>query len=364
MRSNLQRKNYKYWSQKEISLLREFYPKTRVKYLSKIFPNRTKATIVVKALNLNLPSAKLWQAHENDILRKHFAKAPMEKLLGLLPKRSYLAILARGERLSLRRNIKGPKLKVNENYFKKWSSNMAYILGFISADGNIAKITHNGCSDRLSFGQNKKDIDILRKIKQELSAEQTLSIGKKYVHFSVYSQIIVDNLKELGVSYRKSFRKSPGKIPNIPQKYIRDFIRGIVDGDGSIHFDKRKYPTLSICGRKEVMTFIRNHFLSKFDIYSKVSKSKEKNNLFYIAYKCNSAKTLINYLYKNANLYLERKFKLAKECSQIEMKYRKNYNEDEKNGHQETLSFITKKQNSATFASTKLARYSTKSTST
>lgn len=323
---------HKYWSPKEISLLEKYYPKLRVKELANMFPNRTRATIIAKALSLDLPSAKLWQPEENNVLRKYFAEAPKEKLLKLLPKRSWSAILAQGERLSLKRKTDKPRLKVNEDYFKKWSSNMAYILGFIFADGNITKVTHNGSSDKLSFGQNKKDIDILKKIKQEFSAEQTLSIGKKYVHFSIYSQIIVDDLKKLGVSYRKSFRKSPEKIPNIPQKYIQDFIRGIIDGDGSIYFDKRGYPNLNICGKKEVIAFIKNYFLSKFNIYSKISQGKKNgklSNVFYIAYRCNSAKTLINFLYNNAGLYLERKFQLAKESSKIKIKPRENYSEKE-----------------------------------
>ncbi|MDP3093170.1 MAG: LAGLIDADG family homing endonuclease [bacterium] len=340
---------YKYWSNKEVSLLKKFYPKLIVRELAKMFPNRTKATIAVKAFSLGLPSAKLWQSEENDILYKDFAEASEEKLLKLLPKRSWSAILAQGERIGLKRKIDGPKLRVNEDYFKKWSSNMAYILGFIFADGSIIKVTHNGCSDRLSFGQSRKDIDILRKIKQKFSAEQTLSIGEKYVHFSIHSQVIVDDLKKLEVTYRKSFRKTRGKIPNIPYKYIRDFIRGIVDGDGSINFNKKGrqkgYPNLSICGKKEVMAFIRDHFLSKFNIYSKISQGKKNgklSNVFYICYRCNSAKTLINYLYNNANLYLKRKFKLAKQCSKIEMKHRKNYNKQENKIIQEFYSLLPK----------------------
>lgn len=323
---------YKYWSFKETSLLKKFYPKIRVKDLAKIFPNRTKDTIVAKALSLGLPSAKLWQPEENNILRKHFAEASIEELMKLLPKRSRLAILAQGERLGLKRKTNKPTLEVNEFYFRKWSPKMAYILGFIFADGNITEITRNGYSDKLGFGVNQRDIDILEKIKRELSAEQTLSVSSKYVHFSIFSQVIVDDLKKLGITYRKSSQKDPCKLPDIPQKYIRDFIRGIVDGDGSIHFDKRKYPTLSVCGRKEVMTFIRNHFLSKFDIYSKIGQPKKNgklSNVFYICYRCNSAKALINYLYNNADLYLKRKFKLAKQCSKMEMKHRKNYNMQE-----------------------------------
>ena len=182
-----------------------------------------------------------------------------------------------------------------------------------------------------------------------LSAEQALSPSGNYVHFSIFSQVIVDDLKKLGVLYRKSFRKSRGKIPNIPHKYIRDFIRGIVDGDGSINFNKKGrqkgYPNLNICGRKEVMTFIRNHFLSRFNIYSKIGQPKKNgklSNVFYVYYRCNSAKTLINYLYKDADIYLERKFKLAKRCLKIEMKYRKNYTEEEKQIIQQFYSSLLK----------------------
>ena len=49
------------WSQKEIALLKEYYPVKRVSDLITMFPDRTKPTIVAKALSLRLPSAKLWQ---------------------------------------------------------------------------------------------------------------------------------------------------------------------------------------------------------------------------------------------------------------------------------------------------------------
>ena len=52
---------------------------------------------------------------------------------------------------------------LNEDYFKKWSSNMAYILGLLATDGNI----HEDRVIRLSL--QRKDIDILEKIKEELN---------------------------------------------------------------------------------------------------------------------------------------------------------------------------------------------------
>jgi intein-encoded DNA endonuclease-like protein len=327
MTSKNERK-YKYWSKREIILLKRLYPKILVRNLVKFFPRRNKGTIAAKAMDLGLKSAKLWQPKENYILHQYFSEKSQEGLLKLLPKRSKLAILAQGERLKLKRNTRKPRLSINENYFKKWFENMAYVLGFIFSDGNITETIRNGYSDKLAFGLHKKDLDILKKIKRELSAEQKLSFSKNYVYFGVYSQIIVNDLKKLGVSYRKSLEVNRGKIPNVPQKYIRHFIRGIVDGDGSIHFDKRNYPTLSVCGRKDTMTFIKKHFLAKFSLNSKIIQPKKNgklSNVFYISYRSNSAKILINYLYNNAKIYLERKFKLAKRCRKIKIKPHKIY---------------------------------------
>lgn len=321
---------YKYWSKKEVSLLKKYYPKLRVKDLVKFLPNRTKATIAAKASALNLPSAKLWQPEENDILQKHFPEAPLNELLKLLPKRSEGAILAQGEKSGLKRNVNKPRRAINESYFRKWSPNMAYLLGFILADGNITKGTYKGYSSALKFGVNSKDVDILKKAKQELSSEHKISFSQKAAYLTITSQRIVDDLKTLRISYRKSLRE---KVPSVPQRYAHHFIRGIVDGDGSISFDKRGYPKLSICGGKKIVTFIRDYFFFKFNIYSKIGqRTKQKNGNYYlfdISYKTNPAKTLIKHLYANAGLCLERKFKLAKQALNVHMKQRKNYTNKE-----------------------------------
>ncbi|MBI2515054.1 hypothetical protein HYV91_02635 [Candidatus Wolfebacteria bacterium] len=321
---------YHYWSDKEVELLIALYPKFRVKDIAEKFPGRTRDTIVAKALSLSLSSAKLWQREENEILKKYFKDSTEGELLNFLPKRSWSAILAQGERLGLKRSTNKPKINVNESYFQKWSPNMAYVLGFTLADGCITRGTHEGYSDALKFGVQKRDVDILEKIKRELSSQHKISLVKSAAYLCITSQKIVDDLKILKISYQKSLRE---KIPDIPGKYVRHFIRGIVDGDGGISIDKLGYPNLSICGGENTVTFIRNYFLKKFNIYSTVTKSISKDgkyNLCHIAYRCNSAKTLLGYLYTNAYLYIERKFQAAKRCIKIEMKYRKNYSQKEK----------------------------------
>lgn len=330
MRDKLQKKNYSYWSKQEITLLKKLYSITLLRDVVKFFPKRNKGTIAAKALSLKLKSAKLWQPEENKILRNNFSIKSLKEISGLLPKRSRLAILARGERLGLKRNLHAPRKKVNESYFKKWTQGMAYILGFILTDGCIIEGTYKGYSDALKFGVQIGDIDILEKIKQELESEHTISLIKNAAYFGITSQKIVDDLKNLKISYRKSLRE---KIPKVPNRFIKDYIRGIVDGDGSISFDKRNYPSLSICGGKRTISFVRNYFLSKLSTYSKIRKCEKSKNgkyhLFSIGYHCNSAKILINHLYNKAPLYLDRKFNLAKRCTDVIMKYRKDYTKKE-----------------------------------
>lgn len=318
---------YARWNLDEIELLKRLYPSVRVKDLIGRFPKRNKKTIVLKALSLGLPSAKTWQAEEDKILKKYFAEVTRDELSKLLPKRTWKAIMAQGERLGLRRKRDRPKLLVNEDYFKKWSSNMTYILGFILADGCIIHGTYKGYSDSLKFGVQLSDIDILEKIKQELKAEHKLSINKNAVHFCITSQTLVDDLKKLGVLYRKSLNEN---LPIVPKQYIKDFIRGIVDGDGGIGVDKKGQPVFMVCGGEKTMIFIRDYFLDRMEVYSKVGKREyselQKNFLYEIRYKSSSALKILDYLYTDSCLYLDRKYKLAKRCLEIKIKERKTFN--------------------------------------
>lgn len=314
------------WIQEEVELLKNIYPKFRVNDIVNKFPHRNANTIVAKALSLGLPSAKTWQPEEDKILKKYFAEITKDELSKLLPKRTWKAIMAQGERLGLRRKRAKPKLMVDENYFKKWSPNMAYILGFILADGCIIRGTYKGYSDSLKFGVQLSDIDILEKIKKELKAEHKLSITKNAVHFCITSQELVNSLKKLGVTYHKSLNEN---IPMVPKQYIRDFIRGIVDGDGSIGIDDKGKPSVGVSGGKTVLTFIRDYFFKTMQLYSKVGQrsysEQQQNFLYEIRYRSNTALKIISYLYNNACLYLDRKYTLARRCSELKIAERRNF---------------------------------------
>jgi hypothetical protein len=316
---------FKQWGMGEILKLKKLYPILQVKDLVIHFPKRNKYTIAAKALNLGLKSAKLWQRHDNRLLQKKFSATSKQELLKLFPGRSWLAIMAQGERLGIKRNRNKPRLYVNENYFNKWSPNMAYILGYIVADGCIINGSPHGYSDSLKLGVQLKDKDILEKIKKELNSQHAISIVRNAAHFCISSKKLVDSLKRLGITYQKSLKET---VPNVPAQHIKDFIRGVIDGDGGISIDSRGYPTLRLCGGINTVTFVRNYFWNNFQAFSSIgkkpSKLAPKMYLCYIVYRTNTAKRLINFLYEDAKISLDRKYRLAMQCAQLQIRKRNN----------------------------------------
>jgi len=140
----------------------------------------------------------------------------------------------------------------NENFFKKWSSEMAYVLGFFAADGCMMKNKRGAHFIEFQI----TDKDILLKIKGLLGsnhkiAEKKLRINWKTAYrLQIGSKIIFRDLLNLGLTPRKS---KTIKLPDIPDKYFNHFARGYFDGDGNVHVQKRQ-------DRKSKSSIIQTHF--------------------------------------------------------------------------------------------------------
>lgn len=126
----------------------------------------------------------------------------------------------------------------NIHYFDFWSPNMAYILGYLFADGCIVK-------DLKGFRINlaEKDLCVLEFMRAELGVRMALqSMPAKVCSLSgrlaqpqwsliVNSKAIVKRLMALGMKPRKTFNDDP--FPDVPDDMMPHFIRGCFDGDGS-----------------------------------------------------------------------------------------------------------------------------------
>lgn len=204
------------------------------------------------------------------------------------------------------------KYNVNDDYFKKWSHNMAYALGFFCADGcvdyrrNIFRIS-----------QHKKDEYILKSILKDMGSNNPLHKhkGNNNKAFFICSTQIVNDLRQLGARPNKTHAMI---FPNIPRKYLRDFIRGLWDGDGSVFMLKNKNRN----GNKSIVYFssyvsANNLFVKKLletleleiNGFNGTLKSNKKYTRILVG--INNTRRLRDYLYKNIRnkLYLKRKYK-------------------------------------------------------
>lgn len=119
------------------------------------------------------------------------------------------------------------KYKINQDYFKTWSSNMAYILGLWFADGCI----YNGkCFD---ITLHSKDKYILKRVAKELAYEGPLYdyVDRQAARLNFSCVVMYNDIVNLGGCENKSKTIS---FPNVPKEYLADFIRGYFDGDGSV----------------------------------------------------------------------------------------------------------------------------------
>lgn len=270
---------------------------------------------------MSLTKQVYWEKSEEDILSNNFSNSSKEELQNLLPKRTWKSITRKAERMQLRRleylRLLKPK---NHDFFKKWSEEMAYILGFITADGCIRK---NNYSYKLHLNVHKKDKDILDKIRERLSPKNRMGHYKKedMYMFSFASTTMYNDLIRLGITPKKTFEVKP---PKIPKKYIKHYLRGYFDGDGSISLAKRKdmkrkFPSIGIIGNMHMISYMQRIFnkitSSKLKIHKLYSKGGFKLGKLY--YTCKKAMIILDFLYKDSNIYLDRKYNKYKYIKEV-----------------------------------------------
>lgn len=140
-------------------------------------------------------------------------------------------------------DIRSNRLHRNSNYFEDIDSmDKAYWLGVMYSDGCVYEYS-NG---RYIISLEMIDKEHIEKFKNALNSDHKVCAiyHKGYENAKLsYSIHICDNkiandLINLGCIPKKSLYLS--KIPDIPQEFIYDFIRGVVDGDGCISYKTTK----------------------------------------------------------------------------------------------------------------------------
>jgi intein/homing endonuclease len=211
---------------------------------------------------------------------------------------------------------KKQRLNVNHTYFDVIDKpDKAYILGYFFADGciqNYKKVK------RIRFNSAMDDFQIIEFIRNEISPETKLTIIKDKrenliinnikvknkqdtVSFGVVSEKIVDILvNNFNVSFNKTYSQNKFNFDLIPDEFIKDFIRGYFDGDGSIH-GRVDFVSMNHEFLKQIGYILK----TKFDIQTNFDILEYRNNIGYL--KTTQISDFYNKIYYENCVCLERK---------------------------------------------------------
>ena len=223
-------------------------------------------------------------------------------------------------------NLFGLKLNTTEPYFdinifdNIDTEEKAYWLGFLYSDGYVC-----GYNNTIEISLKALDINQLFKFKNFLKdtrndddvikISSVVTNGKtfKRCRYIVCNKYFHDSLINLGCVPKKSLILSfPDlKIFNNDTNLTFSFIRGYIDGDGSLSKDYHSGRLrIDVCGTENFLLGIRNIF----NCFSYPRKDKRKN-VYSINCSFNNADKIAMCLYEKATIYLDRKFeKFATLC--------------------------------------------------
>src|SRR3989344_5786193 len=206
---------------------------------------------------------------------------------------------------------------LNQNFFKKWSRGMAYMLGFFAADGSMYKTKRE--THFIEF--QITDRNLLKAIQNVLRSNHKISMrsnkNKKWkdiFRLQVGSKTIFADLINLGLTQAKS---KTLKMPKVPDKYFSDFVRGYFDGDGNVtvgnylrkETGKKRRLIFSgfICGNRDFLKEIHNKLKKLSGV--RHGMLYHHDGAYRLYFSINDSFALYNFMYANIRnkLFLPRK---------------------------------------------------------
>lgn len=210
------------------------------------------------------------------------------------------------------------KYKLNEHYFDKIDTpTKAYILGFFYADGSI-----NLPKSTVSISLQEEDGYILDRMRREFGSTKELEFlnysnkhdfGYTYknqyrlLFFSIY---LCKQFEKLGVVQNKSLIL---EFPDWLRKdLIPHFIRGYYDGDGSVCFGSGRKTNciLTVTSTNNFCLKIKEIIEKELGINTYIADASNHNGITKVFGISGTlqVKTFLDYIYKDADIYLIRKY--------------------------------------------------------
>lgn len=213
------------------------------------------------------------------------------------------------------RGRKSNRHVVNDYFRVIDTEQKAYILGLLMADGCVRKGKH----DKYYLALELIDLDMIEKVMKELNADCKIYVSnRKREHlknerttysFTIRSEELCNDLISYGVSPLKT--KYVDWLPsNIPSDLKRHYLRGLIDGDGSIYHMKDGRWCITLTNNQHNLLVDYTSWIGELTGLppNKVSKTSTSKR---VAYTGKKAITIMKTLYDKNNISLDRKQKLV-----------------------------------------------------
>lgn len=191
-----------------------------------------------------------------------------------------------------------------------------YFFGFAQADGTLRELPRN--RGYLEIELSKKDKEILEffrrlfpfcpPIKRRI---RDTNFKKNHESYSlrIFLKEFRDELSRLGFFSGKKFLNA---FPPKCSFSERDYIRGLVDGDGSVGVDKKGFPFISISVKSEALKKYICEVIERIVGEKKRISRNRRDDTYNIMLVREKAQRFIKYLYYPDCLSLKRKLRKAK----------------------------------------------------
>ena len=192
------------------------------------------------------------------------------------------------------------------DFFRIWSPEMAYVLGYWWADGCM-RIKNNTGAHEIRIASN--DLDHLENIARIIGENYYMEHmrGTRTYVLSYCSKSMYHDILAWGGTPRKSTTIG---FPTVPQTCLPHFIRGVIDGDGTLIWNGSR-PVIQIySGSRKLLEDLGSAIENTTGIPAPNIATNRDN--WYIKWSTTRAKYLTVWLYiMNPGIYLQRKYETA-----------------------------------------------------
>jgi hypothetical protein len=212
---------------------------------------------------------------------------------------------------------------IDEKFFDRWKPEMAYVLGYLYADGSMGDSYLIRAKYITVTSIDKDRIELFKKLmKSEHNIKIKLpQIKTRQISYSlrIGSHKLYRKLLELGLYPNKSLTI---KFPSIPKSMLSHFIRGYFDGDGCVYLEKAfgRKKQLILKRLMVVFTSGSKNFLeglgkSLSTITKRDFKIWASHRSYQLRYNTTDTMKLFEFMYNNVqgSLFTRRKYNKFKE---------------------------------------------------